>query len=326
MNCGRTRSAWSGGTNQEWRFVALSDGYYKIVNRNSGKALDVYAKSTADGGNVVQWADNGGTNQQWSLTDVGGGYYKIVNRNSGKVLDVASMSQADGANVQQWTAWSGGTNQEWQLVESGSAGSGCSAPGPTTTVNTTIPVDAGEVYDGQCKRFIANPDTLGDGSQEEGQKPVFRLEAGATLKNVYIGAPAADGVHCYGNCNIENVVWEDVGEDALTLKSEGTVNITGGAAYKAYDKVFQINAAGAINIKNFRADDIGKLVRQLGGSTFKVTMTVDSSDISNAHDSILRTDSTVSTASITNTRYHNVEMLFRGFASGNTSQSGNTQY
>ena len=96
---------------------------------------------------------------------------------------------------------------------------------------------------------MANPSTLGDGSQAENQKPVFRLEAGATLKNVIIGAPAADGVHCYGSCNISNVVWEDVGEDALTLKSSGTVNITGGAAYKAYDKVFQINAAGTINIK-----------------------------------------------------------------------------
>jgi pectate lyase C len=193
-------------------------------------------------------------------------------------------------------------------------------------VDSTIPVKAGEVYDGKGQTFVANPDTLGDGSQAEAQKPLFRLEAGATLMNVIIAAPAADGVHCYGSCNIINVTWQDVGEDALTLKSSGTVNITGGAAYKAYDKVFQMNASGTINIKNFKANDIGKLVRQLGGTTFKVVMTVDSSDISNVKDSILRTDSSVSTGRITNTRYSKVPTLFKGFASGNTSQSGNTQY
>ncbi|MET1171792.1 pectate lyase [Paenibacillus amylolyticus] len=195
-----------------------------------------------------------------------------------------------------------------------------------TVVNSTIVVPKGTTYDGQGKTFVANPSTLGDGSQAENQKPVFRLEAGATLKNVNIGSPAADGVHCYGNCNISNVVWQDVGEDALTLKSAGTVNITGGAAYKAYDKVFQMNAAGTINIKNFRADDIGKLVRQNGGTSFAVNMTLDNSNISNVKDSIMRTDSSTSQGKITNTRYSKLPTLFKGFASGKTSQSGNTQY
>lgn len=195
-----------------------------------------------------------------------------------------------------------------------------------TTVSTTIVVPAGTTYDGKGQTFVANASTLGDGGQGENQKPVFKLEAGATLKNVILGAPAADGVHCYGNCTISNVTWQDVGEDALTLKSPGTVNITGGGAYKAYDKVFQMNAAGTINIKNFKANDIGKLVRQNGGTTFQVNMTVDSSDISDVKDSILRTDSSVSQGKITNTRYHNVPTLFKGFSSGKTSQSGNTQY
>ncbi|MCF2945329.1 pectate lyase [Paenibacillus tarimensis] len=195
-----------------------------------------------------------------------------------------------------------------------------------TVVNSTIVVPAGTVYDGRGQTFVANPSTLGDGSQAEGQKPIFRLEAGATLQNLTIGAPGADGVHCYGSCNVTNVTWSDVGEDALTLKKAGTVNITGGAAYKAYDKVFQMNAEGTINIRNFRADDIGKLVRQNGGTSYKVVMTVDSSNISNVKDSILRTDSSQSTGRITNTRYSKVPALFKGFASGNTSQSGNTQY
>ncbi|MFM9278631.1 pectate lyase [Paenibacillus jiagnxiensis] len=193
-------------------------------------------------------------------------------------------------------------------------------------VSQTILVKAGETFDGKGQTYVANPDTLGDGSQDEGQKPIFRLENGATLKNVIIGAPGADGVHCYGNATISNVTWQDVGEDALTLKAKGTVNITGGGAYKAYDKVFQANAEGTINIKNFKANDIGKLARQNGGTSYQVNFTLDNSDISDVKDSIFRTDSSKSTAKITNTRYSNVPTLFKGFASGKTSQSGNTEY
>lgn len=201
-----------------------------------------------------------------------------------------------------------------------------SAHAAPEVVSKTIVVKAGQVYDGKGKTVVADPKTLGDGSQDEDQKPIFKLENNATLKNVIIAAPAADGVHVYGNGTISNVTWEDVGEDALTLKAKGTVNITGGGAFHASDKVFQLNAEGTINIKNFRADDIGKLVRQLGGSKFNTNMTVDNSDISNVKEAILRTDGPNSKAKITNTRYHNVPQFFKGFKSGNTSESGNTKY
>jgi Ricin-type beta-trefoil lectin domain-like len=88
--------------------------YYKIVNRNSGKVLDVTANSTADGAAIEQWSDNGGTNQQWSLVAVGSSY-KIVNRNSGKVLDVTANSTTNGAVIEQWSD-NGGTNQQWSLT------------------------------------------------------------------------------------------------------------------------------------------------------------------------------------------------------------------
>ncbi|MBD0384487.1 RICIN domain-containing protein [Paenibacillus sp. WST5] len=93
---------------------------YKIVNKNSGKVLDVANMSTADGANVQQWTSwSGGTNQEWQIVDAGSGYYKFINRNSGKALDVYNMSTADGTNLHQWSSWSG-TNQQWQLVAAGS--------------------------------------------------------------------------------------------------------------------------------------------------------------------------------------------------------------
>ncbi|GAA2973505.1 hypothetical protein GCM10010446_67350 [Streptomyces enissocaesilis] len=36
---------------------------YVLVNRHSGKALDVYGTSTADGARVSQWTRNDGANQ-----------------------------------------------------------------------------------------------------------------------------------------------------------------------------------------------------------------------------------------------------------------------
>ena len=43
--------------------------FYELVNRNSGKALDVCAVSTADGACVQQYARSGGQNQQWQFVD-----------------------------------------------------------------------------------------------------------------------------------------------------------------------------------------------------------------------------------------------------------------
>jgi hypothetical protein len=48
---------------------------YVLLNRNSGKALDVYNFSTADGARVVQWPDLGGVNQQWQLVRLAAGTF-----------------------------------------------------------------------------------------------------------------------------------------------------------------------------------------------------------------------------------------------------------
>jgi hypothetical protein len=93
--------------------------YYKLINRKSGKALDVYQRNLVDGANVVQWADNGGTNQQWHVTDIGGGYRTLLNRNSGRALSIWQTSTADAAKAVQWVQNNGG-DQAWQLVASGS--------------------------------------------------------------------------------------------------------------------------------------------------------------------------------------------------------------
>ncbi|MFP3986464.1 RICIN domain-containing protein [Streptomyces sp. E11-3] len=93
-----------------------TNAWYALVNRNSGKALDVYDVSTADGARVSQWTRNDGANQQWQFVDSGGGFYRLKARHSGKVLDVAGASTADGAAIQQW-ADHNGANQQFRLAD-----------------------------------------------------------------------------------------------------------------------------------------------------------------------------------------------------------------
>ena len=193
-------------------------------------------------------------------------------------------------------------------------------------VHATIVVKAGETFDGGNKRYTAGSE-LGDGSQSESQKPVFRLEDGASLKNVVLGSPAADGIHCYGDVKLQNVTWEDIGEDALTIKESGTVVIDGGSARNGDDKVFQINAASTFRVSNFTASNAGKFIRQNGGTTFKVQVFIDRCDISNMDEAIFRTDSSTSTVSMTNTRYSAIgQQLFMGVNAANITTSGNTEY
>lgn len=143
---------------------------------------------------------------------------------------------------------------------------GCAMPTNIETVQlaATRVVAAGQVFDGQNKRY-----NLSGGSQSEGQPPVFDVQEGGTVRNVVIGPLAADGIHCRGNCTLDHVWWEDIGEDAATaLGSAGTVmSITCGAAYNGSDKTFQFNGRGEMRIGNFYVGRSGKLVRSCGDCT-----------------------------------------------------------
>jgi hypothetical protein len=151
-------------------------------------------------------------------------------------------------------------------------------PSVSQPVGKTIKVTSG-TYDGGLKRFYGTGD-LGSGGQDEGQSPLFELANGTTLKNVVLGNPAADGVHCLGTCTLLNVWWEDVGEDAATFKGTSasqSMTIDGGGARKASDKVFQHNGPGTMYIRNFQVNDFGKLYRSCGNckTQYKRNVVVD---------------------------------------------------
>ncbi len=89
--------------------------YYRIVNRGSGKVLDVDGQSTGNGAGVAQWDYWGGANQQWQIIQIDSSNYRIVSRNSGKPINVSAWSTDNGASVIQWD-YLGGANEQWQLI------------------------------------------------------------------------------------------------------------------------------------------------------------------------------------------------------------------
>lgn len=94
-------------------------------------------------------------------------------------------------------------------------------------------------------------------ADSESQPPVLTL-INASVKNLRIAADGgSDGIHCTGgNCTLENVVWEDICEDAATHKSNGgTLTIIGGSAFNSAvgpggkpDKVFQHNSRNSTTV------------------------------------------------------------------------------
>uniref|UniRef100_H3G643 Probable pectate lyase F n=1 Tax=Phytophthora ramorum TaxID=164328 RepID=H3G643_PHYRM len=129
-------------------------------------------------------------------------------------------------------------------------------------------IKAGEIFDGKMQTFERSDVKCEGQTESGGSTAVFQLEAGATLKNAIIGVNQMEGVHCDDHdCTIDNVWWDDVCEDALSIKG-GTASsvstVTGGGARSADDKVIQHNGFGTVKIDGFYGEDIGKLYRSCG--------------------------------------------------------------
>lgn len=92
---------------------------YKLVNRLSGKVLNVKGGATANNTAVEQYYYGGWNSQKWTLAKNASGYYTITNIGSSKVADISGGSTADGASCIIYTG-NGGTNQQWSLVSVGS--------------------------------------------------------------------------------------------------------------------------------------------------------------------------------------------------------------
>jgi len=98
----------------KWLISKQSNGYFTIMNLNSGKYIDVPNSTTTSGTTLDQYRGNSADRQYWSITAAGSGTYKIVNKANGLAITDHGASTSNGAIVTQET-YTGATSQQWQL-------------------------------------------------------------------------------------------------------------------------------------------------------------------------------------------------------------------
>jgi hypothetical protein len=108
----------SGRASQMFRFQPVNvqghprlSGTTTIVNKQSGKAIDVPGATTKKGKDIVQWERNNRFNQRWSFVPHGKGVV-IQSLFNGLVLDIEGAKAKKGIPIIQWDK-TGDANQVW---------------------------------------------------------------------------------------------------------------------------------------------------------------------------------------------------------------------
>ena len=103
---------------QEWTFIRVGDGVYRIRNRANGKLIDLMMTGTANGTWLHLWEDVGGTSQMWTIVPSPDGTVRL--RSSwagGRCIDTVGMGAEAGAVLQVWQEVAGGNDQLWTISE-----------------------------------------------------------------------------------------------------------------------------------------------------------------------------------------------------------------
>lgn len=187
---------------------------------------------------------------------------------------------------------------EYLTEELGTLSCATAGTGGERTITQTIVVPPNTVYDGRGETLSADPVALNcdltEGEQGESQRPFFLLAPGASLKNVTITYPGCEGIHMMGDNVLDNVTWIDVGEDAASVRSYfpgGEIAILNSRADHARDKTFQFNAPVNVLIQNFVGTDMGKLVRQNGGTEFELRVDLNTVNVTEVVSAVVQSDS-----------------------------------
>lgn len=204
--------------------------------------------------------------------------------------------------------------EKYLTEELGTLSCAMAGTGNARTITQTIFVPSGATYDGRGETLTAdaaamNCDTS-DGEQAESQRPYFLLAPGAQLKNVTIAYPGCEGVHMMGDNVLEHITWPDAGEDAASVRSYfpgGKITIKDSEGHKAADKMFQFNAPCDVRIENFQGSDMGKLVRQNGGTEFELKIDLNNVTVTGVISAVVQSDSPLCYV-----RHHELSYMFTG--------------
>ena len=139
---------------------AIANGTYKIINRNSGEALEVFNQSTTNSSRVDQYPYWGGNSQKWTVTQLGNGQYEIIGVASGKALDVFNRSTANSAPIDIYP-YSGDNCQKWIITATSGGyyqvtgvGSGLALEVFNQSTANSAPIDQYSYFGGNSQQWI----------------------------------------------------------------------------------------------------------------------------------------------------------------------------
>jgi GH43 family beta-xylosidase len=197
---------------------------FTLVNRNSGKCLDVSGASTANGAKIQIWTCNGTGAQQWRLDELGNGFHRLLNANSGRPLDVAGCGTGDGVILQQW-GWLNNNCQQfrffpvvdgWLRIENRNSGKAVDVAGCGTVDGTQV--QQWTWLDNGCQQFRLEP---------VGTVVIVNKNSGKVVD--VSGVSTADGanIHQWTYVGGANQHWSfahvDNGHGRLTARHSGKV-------------------------------------------------------------------------------------------------------
>lgn len=101
---------------QMFELVPTNDGYFAIVNMNSGRCLNVCNWETANGTSIIQYHNNGtiDDNEKWTVIPNFDGTYSIISKFSGMYIDLNGAKAEDAGKIQMYTGNSSAA-QKWKL-------------------------------------------------------------------------------------------------------------------------------------------------------------------------------------------------------------------
>jgi Ricin-type beta-trefoil lectin domain-like/Glycosyl hydrolase family 76 len=103
-----------------WQHLAIP-AKFMIINRASGKALDLIGDNFANGAVINQLTANANSaDQHWMILPTEeGNHFKIVATRTGKAANITGNSLDDGAQLIDWFYVMGNTGQQFDLINAG---------------------------------------------------------------------------------------------------------------------------------------------------------------------------------------------------------------
>ncbi|MEF9918881.1 MAG: RICIN domain-containing protein [Eubacterium sp.] len=101
--------------NQIWSVFYVDDNWFKLINRHSGKAMDLKLCGIENGTWIHQWDVLDSVDSQlWSAEMMEDGLYRLKSKQAMTFLDIAGGTVVTNAQIQIWEE-TGNTNQLWRF-------------------------------------------------------------------------------------------------------------------------------------------------------------------------------------------------------------------